>query len=226
VLLHPAGLGDVDEDAEHPGAQRRAALEAREAADDAEPGFLDDLLRRGVCGHEAARDPQHERRPAADQLVEGVLVLGAQSLEQLAFGRLVGIGGRRARCGRRLPCHAVHAGNVRRRVGSCNARRRYWTLLRVTNGVNVRIRFRRGAAPPRLHCADVVELVSGYFDGALEPEVAERVSAHLAECDGCTAYYDQIRATVTGLRGLELSGLSDEACAALLHAFRDWHRLT
>ena len=89
---------------------------------------------------------------------------------------------------------------------------------------------RREAAPhdiPSLASYQIeLETSVEQSEGALEPGVAERVSAHLAECDGCTAYYDQIRATAAGLRGLEMSGLSDEACAALLHAFRDWHRAT
>ena len=54
-------LGRVREDPEDPGLQRRAALEAVEALEDAEPGFLDDLLGDGTARHEHHRHPQHRR---------------------------------------------------------------------------------------------------------------------------------------------------------------------
>jgi anti-sigma factor RsiW len=75
---------------------------------------------------------------------------------------------------------------------------------------------------PALSCAEVVELVTDYLEDALAPDTAGRVAAHLADCVGCSVYLDQLRATSAALRGLELSGLPDEACATLLAAFRDW----
>ena len=71
-------------------------------------------------------------------------------------------------------------------------------------------------------CADVVELVTDYLDDALAPDDAARFDAHLAGCDGCAVYVDQIRTTSAGLRTLELTGLSEASCAELLAAFRDW----
>lgn len=81
---------------------------------------------------------------------------------------------------------------------------------------------RRRRRAPRLTCADVVELVTDYLDGALPPRVADRVSAHLAHCDACTTYVEQIRQTSAAVRGVDLSGLSDQARSELLEAFRDW----
>ena len=81
---------------------------------------------------------------------------------------------------------------------------------------------RRRRAQARLTCADVVELITDYIEGALAPAVADRVSAHLSECEGCGAYLQQLRATTQALRDVELSGLPDQACAELLDAFRGW----
>jgi anti-sigma factor RsiW len=71
----------------------------------------------------------------------------------------------------------------------------------------------------------VVELVTDYLDGALEPALAAQVAAHLAHCAGCVTYVEQIRQTTSALRRVELSGLPDAACAELLAAFRDWIEL-
>jgi anti-sigma factor RsiW len=72
-----------------------------------------------------------------------------------------------------------------------------------------------------LNCDEVVELVTDYLDGALDEETERRFSGHLAGCDGCTTYVDQIRQTITTL-GSSPSDveLTDEARDALLAAFR------
>jgi anti-sigma factor RsiW len=73
-----------------------------------------------------------------------------------------------------------------------------------------------------LNCDELVELVTEYLDGALDEETERRVSDHLAGCDGCTTYVDQIRQTVTTLGSSQPDvELSDEARNALLAALRD-----
>jgi anti-sigma factor RsiW len=72
-----------------------------------------------------------------------------------------------------------------------------------------------------LNCDVLVELVTDYLDGALDDETERRVSDHLAGCDGCTTYVDQIRQTITTLGSPEPVGLTDEARNALLAALRD-----
>jgi anti-sigma factor RsiW len=74
-----------------------------------------------------------------------------------------------------------------------------------------------------LACQELVELVTDYLDGALSPQERARFDAHLAGCDGCTHYVEQIRVTI------EVSGATRELeqrpeVAGLLAAFRDWHR--
>ena len=47
-----------------------------------------------------------------------------------------------------------------------------------------------------LNCDQLVELVNGYLDGALDDATQRRVADHLSGCDGCTTYVDQVRQTV------------------------------
>jgi anti-sigma factor RsiW len=75
-----------------------------------------------------------------------------------------------------------------------------------------------------MKCDELVELVTGYLDGTLDPETERRFVAHLGECDGCDRYLDQIRHTVHTLANLPAQSLPGQARDRLLAAFRDWHR--
>jgi anti-sigma factor RsiW len=74
-----------------------------------------------------------------------------------------------------------------------------------------------------MNCDEVVELVTAYLDGALDPATEQRFVAHLAECEGCDRYLDQIRRTIAELGRLPAESLSPGARAALLDAFHDWY---
>ncbi len=71
-------------------------------------------------------------------------------------------------------------------------------------------------------CRDVVELVTDYLEGDLEPAVHAAVEEHLHGCDGCTAYVGQLRATVRALGSTRRPPLDPEFCARLVAAFRGW----
>jgi anti-sigma factor RsiW len=72
-----------------------------------------------------------------------------------------------------------------------------------------------------LNCDELVELVTDYVEGALDDETLRRVEDHLAGCDGCTSYVDQMRQTIATLgSSLPDVELTDEARNALLAAFR------
>ena len=73
-----------------------------------------------------------------------------------------------------------------------------------------------------MNCDEFVELVTAYLDGALAAADERRFVAHLAECDGCDRYLDQIRTTVGALGRLPAQSLAPEARDRLLAAFRDW----
>jgi anti-sigma factor RsiW len=76
---------------------------------------------------------------------------------------------------------------------------------------------------PALTCRELVELVTAYLEGVLDPAERARFEQHLAECDGCDAYVDQMRQTLAALGRLPDESLSPEARDGLLAAFADWH---
>jgi anti-sigma factor RsiW len=45
-------------------------------------------------------------------------------------------------------------------------------------------------------CAELVELTTDYLESALPPAERCRVDRHLAACDGCSTYFNQLRTTI------------------------------
>ena len=58
--------------------------------------------------------------------------------------------------------------------------------------------------PDEFACKELVELVTGYFDGALPPELKDKFQTHLAGCDGCVEYVRQIGVTIRALKEADL----------------------
>ncbi len=86
--------------------------------------------------------------------------------------------------------------------------------METTNGVGV----------DELSCREVMEILGDYLEGAMTPDARVRLEEHLADCDGCTAYLEQLRVTI-GLSGrLSEEAVSAQAMAPLLEAFRAWRR--
>jgi predicted anti-sigma-YlaC factor YlaD len=73
-----------------------------------------------------------------------------------------------------------------------------------------------------LTCAELVELVSDYLEGALAPDDRVRFEEHLTICSGCTNYLDQMRTTIALSGRLRVDDLSPEVRADLVDAFRGW----
>jgi anti-sigma factor RsiW len=71
-------------------------------------------------------------------------------------------------------------------------------------------------------CKELVELVTGYFEGSLRGRQRRRFEAHLAACDGCTRYVAQMQTTIRATGRLTEDQVTDEQRTALLAAFRDW----
>lgn len=81
---------------------------------------------------------------------------------------------------------------------------------------------RRSAPPPGLSCREIVELVSDALEGELEPREARRFWEHISACPHCSAYIEQMRATLRVLGRLEPEHLSPEAERDLRAAFAQW----
>ena len=73
-----------------------------------------------------------------------------------------------------------------------------------------------------LTCAELVELVTDYVEGALAPRERTRFEEHLTVCEGCVNYLDQMRTTIALTGRLRLDDLSPEVQAELVDAFRGW----
>jgi anti-sigma factor RsiW len=74
-----------------------------------------------------------------------------------------------------------------------------------------------------MNCNEFVELVTAFLDGALDPDTEAEFVDHLAQCEGCERYLDQIRVTVAELGRFPPETLTSQARDTLLTAFRDWH---
>jgi anti-sigma factor RsiW len=75
-----------------------------------------------------------------------------------------------------------------------------------------------------LACQELVELVTDYLEGSLGWRTRRRVEKHLAACEACTRYVDQMRETLALLGTVPTASLSAEAQSTLLDAFRDFRR--
>lgn len=74
-----------------------------------------------------------------------------------------------------------------------------------------------------LPCNVVVELLTDYLDGALDPGTAASLEHHLELCPPCVVFLEQFRATIDAVGHLPDDTLSDEAMSELEAAFRGYH---
>jgi anti-sigma factor RsiW len=73
--------------------------------------------------------------------------------------------------------------------------------------------------PSRLVCQQAVELMSDYLEGALSRRDRRRLEKHLAECDACTAFLEQLRVTIAASGVVTPDDLSSEALNTLTELF-------
>jgi len=71
-------------------------------------------------------------------------------------------------------------------------------------------------------CQQAVELVTDYLEGSLSRRDRRRFEAHLRACPNCSAYLEQIRATIALAGAVEPEDLSPEARADLTELYRRW----
>ena len=78
--------------------------------------------------------------------------------------------------------------------------------------------------PSALSCNEIVEMVTDYIEGDLDPPTVAALEEHLRVCPGCDRYVDQIRVTVSTLGSITSESLSPQAQSDLLDAFRTFKR--
>lgn len=75
-----------------------------------------------------------------------------------------------------------------------------------------------------LTCAEFVELVTDYLEGAMDPGTEGRFVLHATACPGCETYLDQFRDIIRTSGRLHADDLDDDMRDRLLTQFRDWKR--
>jgi anti-sigma factor RsiW len=75
---------------------------------------------------------------------------------------------------------------------------------------------------PELTCKELVEVITDYLEDRMPAERRLLFEEHVAFCDWCQTYLEQVRATVRLTGTLSEDDLGPEARAGLLRAFRDW----
>ena len=73
-----------------------------------------------------------------------------------------------------------------------------------------------------LTCREMVRLITDYLEDALPAAERLRFEQHLAVCDGCTAYLDQMRQLNRLTGGLAEDQLPDPVKQQFLDVFADW----
>jgi anti-sigma factor RsiW len=71
-------------------------------------------------------------------------------------------------------------------------------------------------------CQELVEVITDYLEGTLPAHDRRRFEAHLALCDPCVVYLDQMRATIALAGRVAPAALSAPAREGLIEAFRGW----
>ena len=71
-----------------------------------------------------------------------------------------------------------------------------------------------------LACNELVELVTDYLEDALSPSERDRIERHIATCDGCTRYIEQIRETIAAAGRLKPDDVPAPVVDRLLAVFR------
>jgi anti-sigma factor RsiW len=74
-----------------------------------------------------------------------------------------------------------------------------------------------------MDCNELVELVTAYLDGALDPDTRARFDEHLLGCDGCENYLQQFRETVRTVGKVSDDELDPAFRKRLLDAFKNFH---
>jgi anti-sigma factor RsiW len=75
-----------------------------------------------------------------------------------------------------------------------------------------------------LTCRELVELITDYLEGTLEPSARAGLETHLAGCAGCTIYLEQMRTTMRLSGMLTVEHIPEGAARELLDVFRTWRR--
>ena len=72
----------------------------------------------------------------------------------------------------------------------------------------------------QMTCTEFVEIVTDYLERQLDEARRLWTEEHLAECDACRTYLEQMRQTIAALRGLAEDELDEATREGILAAMR------
>ena len=70
-----------------------------------------------------------------------------------------------------------------------------------------------------LVCQQAVQLMNDYVDGTLSRRQRRRLEAHLADCDACTAYLEQLRVTIRASAAVSVDDIDPAVLQSLVELF-------
>jgi anti-sigma factor RsiW len=73
-------------------------------------------------------------------------------------------------------------------------------------------------------CRELVELVTPYLEGVMPPEERSAVDRHLAACDGCRTYVEQMRLTIRAIGHVSDEAITSRTREEVLAIFRTWRQ--
>jgi anti-sigma factor RsiW len=73
-----------------------------------------------------------------------------------------------------------------------------------------------------LVCQEVVELITDYLEGTMSRSQRRRLEAHLAGCEHCSEYLEQMRATIRLTGRLQAKDLTPEMREEFTAIYRRW----
>lgn len=74
-----------------------------------------------------------------------------------------------------------------------------------------------------LVCRQAVDLMDDYLEGRLSRRDRRRLLRHLAGCDACTAFLEQLRVTIAASGTVEPEDVPPDVMDALVDLFRKFH---
>ncbi len=78
--------------------------------------------------------------------------------------------------------------------------------------------------PTGMSCKELVELITEYLEGTLPPEDKARFEQHLAFCEWCRTYLEQMRLTIHSLGKLSEESIPENVMVGLVEVFRTWKK--
>jgi anti-sigma factor RsiW len=77
--------------------------------------------------------------------------------------------------------------------------------------------------PSHIVCQQAVDLMSDYLEGSLTRRQRRRLEGHLAGCDACQSYLEQLRITIAASGVATVSDVEPETLEALVDLYRKFH---